>query len=156
MNEQLEEEILAGEKAPLPPIKAILVGVDGSDQAEKAARWAARLAAAFRSKLILAAVLQPYHVPGVVSAEDFDRELLETVEGMVMDLAHSLQSTGVEIQRVVRIGKPAEVLAELGKDTDVGLIVVGSRTGNPLAHALLGTVADRLIRSIGKTVLIVR
>ncbi len=156
MDPNLERELFEAQR-PTAPLHGILCGVDGTDQSEKAARWAARLAAPFHAKLTLVSVLQLYRVPGLPEpTEAAEKQTIAALEGLLRDLSGSLKQPGLAIERLVRVGRPAEVLAELGSAPEIDLLVIGSRGGSPLARALLGTVADRLVRLTDKPVLIVR
>lgn len=57
---------------------------------------------------------------------------------------------------LVESARPAEALAELAREPDVDLVVVGHRGRSAMARALLGSVADRLVQISPKPVLVVR
>jgi nucleotide-binding universal stress UspA family protein len=60
-----------------------------------------------------------------------------------------------EEQRTVA-AEPAEALAEVARDTDASLIVVGARGGSFVARTLRGSVPERLVARAPCDVLVVR
>ena len=146
----LERELRAGSAAVKPePLRGILVGISGSKQSERAARLAARIAAAARTKVLLAFVREPSGDP----AGDGDRV---RAEHLLDDLWRSLGLEESRVKTLVRNGQAADVLAELAQSEDVDLVVVGSRGGNPVVRTLGGGVAERFISKSDRPILIVR
>jgi nucleotide-binding universal stress UspA family protein len=56
----------------------------------------------------------------------------------------------------VLVGKPADELLKYAAEAHVDLIVLGSRGRNPVQRAVLGSVADRVVREAECPVLVVR
>lgn len=139
-------------------MKRILVAVDGSDAAHKAARMAADVAVRFGSKLTLAYViprlLLPPDVYGLTLAE-VEREQRSFADKLVGEAMAKLGEAGVEVDTVVLSGSPAESLAELAAAPDVDMVVVGSRGRGSVARVFLGSVSDRLVHISPKPVLVV-
>ena len=139
-------------------MKRILVAVDGSDTAHKAARMAAEVAVRFGSKLTLAYViprlLLPPDVYGLTLAE-VEREQRSFADKLVGEAMAKLGDAGVEVETVVLSGSPAESLAELAAAPDVDMVVVGSRGRGSVARVFLGSVSDRLVHISPKPVLVV-
>jgi nucleotide-binding universal stress UspA family protein len=139
-------------------MKRILVAVDGSDAAHKAARMAAEVAVRFGSKLTLAYViprlLLPPDVYGLTLAE-VEREQRSFADKLVGEAMAKLGDAGVEVETVVLSGSPAESLAELAAAPDVDMVVVGSRGRGSVARVFLGSVSDRLVHISPKPVLVV-
>jgi nucleotide-binding universal stress UspA family protein len=140
-------------------MKRILVAVDGSDAANKAARMAADIAVRFGSKLTLAYViprlLLPPDVYGLTLAE-VEREQRSFGDKLVGEAMAKLGDAGVEVDTVVLSGSPAESLAEAAAAPEVGLVVVGNRGRGSVARVLLGSVSDRLVHISPRPVLVVR
>jgi nucleotide-binding universal stress UspA family protein len=124
----------------------LVVGVDGSDGAQEALRYAlgeARLRGAG-----LRAVTA-WHMPTMAYASggmvpDVDPTVFEESASAALDAALAAlgaQADGVEIERVVRMGQPAQVLVEEARDAD--LLVVGSRGHGGFAGLLLGSVGHQ-------------
>jgi nucleotide-binding universal stress UspA family protein len=138
-------------------MKRILVGVDGSEPALKAARLAAEIALRFGARLTLA-----YVVPRLLLPPDAYGLTVAEVEGEHQAFAQKLLGAAraklgepsVEVDTAVLYGSPAESLAEAAAQLDADLVVVGSRGRGAVARTLLGSVTDRLVHVSAKAVLV--
>ncbi|MGC3998724.1 MAG: universal stress protein [Anaeromyxobacter sp.] len=139
-------------------IKRILVAVDGSEAALKAARMAAELAGKLGAKLTLVHVvpklLLPPDVYGLTIAA-VEKEHRAYAEKVLEKAAATIEAEGLEIGTTVLFGSPAEAIAEEAAAVDVGLLVVGSRGHGAVARVFLGSVSDRLVHISSKPVLVV-
>jgi nucleotide-binding universal stress UspA family protein len=142
-------------------MKRILVGVDGSKESLQAALLAANLAHQTKRSLELAHVL-----PAAVAAppEAFSTELATWRHDIAEEGNRLLKEIRERVARqdtesrstLVESARPAEALAELAKEPDIDIVVVGHRGRTAVARALLGSVADRLVQISPKPVLVVR
>jgi len=140
-------------------MKRILVGVDGSESSQKAARLAADIALRFGARLTLAYAVAPLLLPpdayGLTTADATDEH--EKFANKVLAMAASrIGEAGIEIDTVVLLGPPAETLADAASAPDVDLVAVGSRGRGAVARVVLGSVSDRVVRICPKPVLVVR
>ncbi len=121
----------------------IVVGVDGSDGAREALLHAlgeARL----RGARLRAVTAWHMSTMGAGLASGIDPTVFEESASAVLDSALDAlddQADGVEIERVVRMGQPAQVLVEEARGAD--LLVVGSRGHGGFAGLLLGSVSHQ-------------
>jgi nucleotide-binding universal stress UspA family protein len=140
-------------------MKRILVGVDGSEASEGAARLAAEIALRFGARLTLAYVVPRLLLPpdayGLTN-EEVEQEHQAFAEKLLSTATTRLGEPGVEVDTLVLVGSPAESLAQTAGAPDVGLVVVGSRGRGAVARMLLGSVTDRLVHVSPKPVLVVR
>jgi nucleotide-binding universal stress UspA family protein len=140
-------------------MKRILVGVDGSEMALKAARLAAEIALAFGARLTLAYVVPRLLLPpdayGLTESQ-VDEEHSAFAQKLLGVARAKLAGTGVEIDVVELYGSPAESLAEAAAQLAADLVVVGSRGRGAVARTFLGSVADRLVHTSSKPVLVAR
>ena len=138
----------------------ILVPMDFSPAALRAVELAADFARqAGPAQLIL---VHAYFVPLEVEAlavlgpekimEDIRARAAEDLEQILV----RLQDTGVSAEYEASAGSPDEVVVRLARDKQVDLIVMGTRGRTGLAHALLGSVAERVIRTAPCPVLTVK
>jgi len=139
-------------------MKRILVAVDGSEAALRAARMAADVAVRFGARLTLAYVvprlLLPPDVYGLTIAE-VEREQRAHADLLIHEALVSLGESGVEMETAVLSGPPAESIAEAAQAPDVDLVVVGSRGKGAVKRMLLGSVSDRLVHICPKPILVV-
>jgi len=123
-----------------PPM--IVVGVDGSDPAKRALRWAADQAKLIGAELTAVTTWEypptlgwaPPYPSDFDPDEDARRALQETVDA-VLGPDH-----GVVLHLTVTEGHPAFVLTEAAKGAT--LLVVGSRGHGAFAGMLLGSVSE--------------
>ena len=120
-------------------MKSIVVGVDGSDTAVKAANAAAELASAFGAGLHVVSA-----VPKKKSAKAGKGVVFTSVdhaEDALADVASRLRTKVPTLTTAIVKGKPAKVLVAEAKRVDADLIVVGNRRMKG-AKRLLGAVAE--------------
>ena len=67
-----------------------------------------------------------------------------------------LEQPDLEIERVSRVGTTAVEIANHAKETNADLIVMGTHGRSGLSHALLGSIAEKVIRSAPCPVVTVR
>ena len=131
---------------------AIVCGVDGSPDSQRAVAVAAQVARRLGAKLIVANVVayvpayQPtahlggYGSPMAENRTDADMEASEAL------LEHIVAEAGVDGAELrTMLGIPAERLAELADDEGADFIVVGSRGRGAFKTAFLGSVSNSLI-----------
>jgi nucleotide-binding universal stress UspA family protein len=122
----------------------IVVGVDGSASAQQALRFAVREA---RLRHATVRAVMAAHLASVAYAEiggfgpDLNPNVLE--ESARAQLDHAVDALGeqddVEIERVVDLGQPTQVLIQEARGAD--LLVVGSRGHGGFTGLLLGSVS---------------
>ncbi|MDX2381907.1 MAG: universal stress protein [Acidimicrobiia bacterium] len=121
-----------------------IVGIDGSDHARSALRWAAAHAPGRTDEIV---AVGSYHVPMSLSilmakrAFDVDRLGIEATTAHDIDVALAEEPVGAEVACVSRVveGKPAATLVE--QCSDVDLLVVGQRGADAGRHSSLGSVS---------------
>ena len=139
--------------------RKILLPLDGSPLAEQAFPHAAALAEHFQSKLILLKVLVPLDKnlslpPGAVKiAEAATRELANQYLDRV---AARIQDKGFHITTVTVPGRPHEKIVQFAETESVDIVVMCTRGQSGLSRWLMGSVADRVARSVNVPVLLIR
>jgi nucleotide-binding universal stress UspA family protein len=139
-------------------MQKVLVGIDGSAESQRAADQAAQIAQALGRELLLAYVVS---LPPALGPEPLELRQWEVAEhsqakSLLSELSAKYADRGLRVDTVMPSGMPAEVLASTADASDVALVVVGHRGRNPIARALLGSVADRLLQISPKPVLVAR
>lgn len=137
--------------------KRILVAIDFSDSSERALAEACRLAALLGARIDLAYVAPPpvaaaSEVIGVVAADVVNaKRHRESLAAMAL----ALSKDGVHAEPHLRIGTVVMSLLDLIKQLQPSLVVVGSHGKSAVTRALVGSVAESLIRRSPVPVLVV-
>jgi nucleotide-binding universal stress UspA family protein len=146
----------------------ILVPLDGSDLAECVLPHVEAIAAGCKvSQVVLVRVVDPIRLPGSVPARgDFgftekDRRQLEkhrkeAAEAYLKKIVDSLDVKGSNPSHAALEGKVAESLVDYAKNNNVDLIVIASHGRSGVSRWVLGSVADRMVRSSCVPVLMIR
>jgi nucleotide-binding universal stress UspA family protein len=142
------------------PFTHILVPTDGSQNSVQAGRLAIRMAALHNARLTLLYVLDTtiadeiaYVIPKNMGAV---KQELEAKGRTYLDyLARLAQSSGVKAERVIRHGTPYSEIADLAREQDADLIVIGRVGCRGARCALVGSVAERVIEYAHCPVLVV-
>ena len=77
-------------------------------------------------------------------------------EQALADECKRTQAAGVEAQILAAEGIPADVIVAVAKKEDIDLIVMGTEGRTGLKHLLLGSVAERVVRTAACPVLTAR
>ncbi len=136
-------------------MKKIVVGYEESDPSKRALQRAAQLAKAFDSELIVTSVA-PIMTNIGRSAGPIDPT--DTPAEHVEELKHAqsyLQGEGLQADYVPAIGRPADTIAQLARDRDADLIVLGTRQPGVIGRLLGQSVTDSVAHKVHCDVLIV-
>ncbi len=136
-------------------MKRIVLGYDESDSAKRALERAAQLAKAFDSDLVVTSVA-PILTNIGRSAGPIDPT--DTPADHVEELRHArsyLESEGVHAHYVPAIGHPAETIAQLARDRNADLIVLGTHEPGAVGRLLGQSVSDSVAHKVHCDVLIV-
>lgn len=139
----------------------IVVPTDFSDCSEEAWALAKRVAARLGSEVVLAHILVEPIVYGDASlATDSTWQLFEQgrkwVEEKIEEWASGARAQGITVRTIVRTGSAHEEIVNLATDEPAELIIMGTHGRSVLNRALLGSVADRVVRFAPCPVLTVR
>lgn len=139
----------------------VLVAVDGSESAVRAAEVAARLLSGRRLEVELLVVLSfqldPYTLLGepladLPEAQRAERHAIETATAEPSKMfAAAGATTGIRH----RFGNPADEILEEAQEWEPDLIVVGRRGLSAPGRWLMGSVSDRVVRHAHHPVLVV-
>jgi nucleotide-binding universal stress UspA family protein len=154
--------------------KNILVPLDGSRFSSHALLYAHEIADNFSSELILLRVVEPAR-PMAVAGGTFGMAQSPQAAKISMEVALEEEKRHVEqatryLQRKARTGKcdhvkckyqvqvgaPGEQIIKTAKAEKVDLIVMSEHGRGGIKRALLGSVADEVIRKSAKPVLVIR
>lgn len=139
---------MAGGSTPAD-VRTIVVATDFSEGASGAVGWATGHARATGARLVFV------HAPDT-AAESLPAERRRAVDAGLADLVEACGVTGVSATAASRPGRPWEAIADAGEEFDADFVVVGARGHTTLASLLLGSTADRVVRTSRRPVVTVR
>ncbi|GAB6861973.1 universal stress protein [Haloplanus litoreus] len=136
----------------------VLVPTDGSDAAMAAATNALDVAKRYGATVHVLYVVDVRMSP--ISTGMDREEVLDLLElsdrHPTASVRARAEAAGVPVVEAVRLGVPHETIRAYVAENDVDLVVMGTHGRTGLAHALLGSVTERVLRSVDVPVLTVR
>ena len=142
-------------------VRKILVPVDFSNESRRALEEAIEIAKAFGAEIRLLhccvldvpAVSQTY---GIATPANYVFELHEAASKRLMEWRSKVRAEGLNAEQTVSAQSPFVEIPALADEIRADLIVMGTRGLSGLKHVLLGSVAERTIRSAKCPVLVVK
>jgi len=155
--------------------ESILVPLDGSRRAEAVLPFAVDLAKRYRSRVVLFRAVPAFYqvwaetLPGTVDiapgaaaegVEIVQSEVKEHVRGAkryLSNVRRRLHNAGLrDIHLVVAQGDAAVEIVRHAREEGVGLVAIATHGRSGLIRAVMGSVADRVIRQAPGPVLVIR
>ncbi|HOG28766.1 MAG TPA: universal stress protein [Vicinamibacterales bacterium] len=143
-------------------LKTVLVPTDFSEASEAALRYGKAMAEAFGASLHLVHVMedllaQAWAAEVYVASmpqlrEEIDKESRHRLAAMLTDE----ERRRYRVETALLAGNPFVEIVRYAKARDVDLIVMGTHGRGPIAHMLLGSVAEKVVRKAPCPVLTVR
>jgi len=84
--------------------------------------------------------------------ESTKAELIEALD----DDVRALADAGFAVRLVIRFGDPAQEIADLTEEDDIDAIVMATHGRSGLSRAIMGSVAERVLRMVHVPVVMVR
>lgn len=131
--------------------KKVLVAMDFSENSEAALDFALHLGEHLGSKISILHVVQtlahyPLFFSGVITEADLRREMGREAEEKLTELAERKHQKHVAIETRVRFGDPYEEIIKEAAKLQVDLILMGTHGRTGISRALIGSVAERVVR----------
>ena len=139
-------------------LKKILVPTDFSVHSEKALQYGLELAGKFGSELHLFHVVEPLPVffgDGVYVPPDSTAEVIAAAKTKLEEF-DSVSHTRFKVVRSVVEGHPFVEIIQYAKENTIDLVIVGTHGRGAIAHMLLGSEAEKVVRKAPCPVLVVR
>jgi len=145
-------------------LKNILVATDFGAASDAALRYGGELARRFGATLHVLHVVENVSISSVgadgfvaMAPQQLQDEVEDTARVRLMEaLRDSDRSGPVTRPVVITASSPAPVIIDYAKRHDLDLIVMGTHGRGALAHFLMGSVAERVVRTAPCPVLTVR
>ncbi|MEM7201945.1 MAG: universal stress protein [Planctomycetota bacterium] len=130
--------------------KTIVVPTDFSDLAKFAFPHARALAEAFGAEIVLTHSVPPESYPAyqVVKMTGFPNIKTEVQNAATAELeSYKAEFAGLQVSTEFREGRPYACVNGVATDREAGLIVIATHGRGGLTHALLGSTAERVVRT---------
>jgi nucleotide-binding universal stress UspA family protein len=133
------------------PIKKILVPIDFSETSNHALDYAIDLAKSLGASITVAHsyVIPLYAFPdgAIITSPELAAQLSDAAQKNLDKAVSARKERGVELTSVLTTGVPFEEVTRLAQELRVDLIVMGTHGRRGLPRALLGSVAETVIRT---------
>jgi nucleotide-binding universal stress UspA family protein len=135
----------------------ILVATDFSETSNRALDYAVGLAQKFGATVTL---MHAYEIPvfgfpdgAMIATVDVASRISTAAQQALAAAAESRAASGVKIETTLRDGVAWEEVNRVAEEAGADLIVIGTHGRKGLARALLGSVAENIIRTAKRPVL---
>jgi nucleotide-binding universal stress UspA family protein len=130
--------------------ETILVPVDFSDHSKEALDTAIQIAHLFGSTVHL---LHCYHIQtagispyGIVLPSGYYADIRAAAEKHLNDWYEMVSNEGIQSESILSADSPSLAINLAAEEVEADLIVMGTRGLSGLKHAVLGSVAERVVR----------
>ncbi len=146
-------------------IKTVLLPTDGSECSGKASGYALSFAKQYGARVVAIHVIdQRWEEQARLALAEVGQDMAQRIregrneEGqrILRDVTDAAERSGVSVESVIVSGIPFEEIVRLAKELPADLIIMGTHGRTGVSHLLLGSVAERVVRSAPCPVLSVR
>jgi nucleotide-binding universal stress UspA family protein len=128
-------------------LKTIIVATDLRGRSEAAFAYARKLASGYGARIVLAYGLDPLEYAEVATVpesvlDEISREARAVVDKMTDDLSRE----GIHSHSEIRQGAVAQMLVDVARQYEAGLIVIGTEGCDGAGPVIVGAVAEQLVR----------
>jgi len=137
-------------------VRTIVVGADGSENSQRAVRFAAELAQQLGARVVAVHAFDPLAQLGKVEPPvDFAKLERETRERLESQWCAALHDAGVACESIVVENTPVGAIVDAADAHDADLVVVGARGHSPVRQLVLGSTSMKLPHQTKRPVTIV-
>lgn len=146
-------------------IKKILVPTDFSVNSKPAIHYACYLAKPFNATIEVVHILEtPYQIKSetiLIGTGDKNQTILEYVQEQAqLEMDHFIgtlrQDLPIDIHTRIETGSSYEQILRIAEEEKIDLIVMGTHGRSGISHALLGSVAEKIVRKAPCAVLTIK
>lgn len=146
-------------KRPLGKLRSMIIGMDRSAEARKAAAFAAEsglIGLAERTIITTVTPIVSFLDPGDMDSKATSHQASGDAASFIQRVQHKLSNRWRHIEGLVLRGEPAAALLALAQKETADLIVVGTRGQTGIRRLLLGSVSQKVMMHAACAVLTVR
>jgi nucleotide-binding universal stress UspA family protein len=142
----------------MPAIEKILIATDGSRNVERAIDYAIKIADISGAKLVALYVVNPdeYEPAIKYTGRDVVDLLYKRGEEAIQKVKLEAELKKIPCEGVVLEGNPAKKIVEFAKEKNLDLIVMGTMGRSGISKFMIGSVAEKVVRTSPVPVLTVR
>jgi nucleotide-binding universal stress UspA family protein len=141
-------------------LRRILVPTDFTETSDHALDWALELAKRLGATVT---VLHTYEIPivgfpdgAIIATPEIAGRISEASKAALEATMAKIQGRGVPVDSVLREGVPWEEINAVADAMDADLVVIGTHGRRGLTRALLGSVAENVVRTAKHPVVTIR
>ena len=128
-------------------MKTIVVATDLSGNSAAALEYARKLAGGYGARIVLAHGLDPMDYVDVDAVPGRMRKgLSEQARAALDELAGDLLREGIPSHSEIRQGAVAQMLVDVARQYEAGLIVIGTKGMSGAGPVIVGAIAEQLVR----------
>jgi nucleotide-binding universal stress UspA family protein len=138
----------------------ILAATDFTETSDRAVDWAISLAARLGSSVT---IMHAYEIPiigfpdgAIVATPEIATRLADASRAALDSVVAQRRVRGVPLDAVLREGPAWEEINAVADQIDAELVVIGTHGRRALARALLGSVAEKVIRTATRPIVTIR
>jgi nucleotide-binding universal stress UspA family protein len=141
-------------------IKNILCPIDYSVYSEMALKYAIEFAEKYQAKLYLMHVLdiRVYDInePDLYNVNIVDSETIDKLRERLLRCVSEDTKGRISVEAIIIQGVPFAEIIKASRDYKIDLIVIGTHGRTGLSHAIMGSVAEKVVRKAPCPVLTIR
>lgn len=142
------------------PVQRILVPTDFSPHAEQALQMAKDMAVSYGAELHLLHSIRPLPFASTFTSQlslyELVPELQDKIKGKLEEQLQKTTGPAVPTEFHIAESHPAQAIVAVAKAQQADLIVMGPRGTSGLEHIVLGSVAERVVRTASCPVFVAR
>ena len=141
-------------------LQRILVPTDFTETSEHALDWAVSLAERLGASVT---VMHSYEIPlasfpdgAIIATAEMAARISEAAQQALADTVERRKARGISLDSVLREGVAWEEINAVADSIDADLVVIGTHGRRGLARALLGSVAENVVRTARRPIVTIR
>ena len=142
-------------------IKLVLIPTDFSEYSKAALPYAVDISRKYGAKLVILHIfdeelLSPIFFETGKTAKEYFERLQNRFEAAVEDFLSGVNTDGIELEAELGNGTPFVEIIRFAKENGADIIVMGTHGRTGIAHTLLGSVTEKVVRKSPCPVMVIR